>query len=306
MQESIVLKNKTSIAHLWTLLRRSFSELKKNDPLRMAGATSFFTTFAITPILLIFIQLLSSFLRPEKLSARLIGKLSIMMGHDSAQQIQATIRNIRGITHDGYATVIEFIFLCFVATTLFMVMENSLDQIWRIKIKPDAGFLFSLRRRFRSFCIILLAGILFVVGLITEGAQAFIGNYIDYIFPHSGFVLNNILNEAIFMLIASIWFTIVFRFLTDGRPEWIVAVSGGVLTAILFTLGKLVVHWGLSQSNIGTIYGASGSIVLIMLFVFYSAFIFYFGGCFVKILSEDMDQPIRLVKGAHRYEILDV
>lgn len=304
---TISLKNKAvSATHLLALFKRSLVELKRNDPLRMAGATSFFTTFAVTPILLIIIQLLSFFLRPGKLSSSLIEKLRIMMGDDSANQIEATILNIRGITHDGYATVFEFIFLCFVATTLFMVIENSLDQIWRIRIKADAGIVFSLRRRFRSFCIILLAGILFLLGLITEGAQAFIGNYIDFVFPHSGKVLNNLLNECVFMLIASVWFTVVFRFLTDGRPEWRIAFSGGVLTAILFTIGKLIVHWGLSQSNIGTIYGASGSIVLIMLFVFYSAFMFYYGGCFIKILSEDLGQPIRLVKGAYRYEIMEL
>ena len=108
------------------------------------------------------------------------------------------------------------------------------------------------------------------------------------------------------MGIVSVWFLVVFRFLTDGRPRWKIAIAGSVLTAILFTIGKLVVHWGLSQSNIGTIYGASGSIVLIMLFVFYSSLIFYYGGCFIKVLSDELEKPIKLVKGAHRYEILDV
>ncbi|MNE84729.1 Ribonuclease BN-like family protein [compost metagenome] len=102
------------------------------------------------------------------------------------------------------------------------------------------------------------------------------------------------------------WFTVLFRFLTNGRPTWVTALRGGILTAILFAIGKYILRILLPLSGIGDIYGTSGSIVLIMLFVFYSSFIFYFGACYVKILSDDKATPIRPIKGTFNYEIKEV
>jgi membrane protein len=110
----------------------------------------------------------------------------------------------------------------------------------------------------------------------------------------------------IFVVIVTVWFTVLFRFLTNGRPTWQTAIRGGLLTGILFTLGKYILRIMLPLSNIGNIYGASGSIILVMLFVFYSSFIFYFGACFVKVLSESMGKPIRPIKGAFLYELKEI
>jgi membrane protein len=288
------------------VLRRSFAELKKNDPLRLAGATAFFSTFAITPILIIIIQLLGVFFSAHRLRSQLISRIRVMLGSREAKQIEDTLDNITALAHNWYVTLLGFVFLVFVATTLFSVIENSLNQIWNIRIKTDAGFQVSLKRRLRSLVIILLAGILFVIGLTAEGGQAFLGNYIDYLFPDTARFLNSSINEVAFILIVTVWFTCLFRFLTEGRPVWKVALAGGLVTTILFDIGKMVLSWCLTRSNIGTVYGTSGSVILIMLFVFYSSFIFYFGGCFIKILSESLNLPIRALKEAYHYEIHEI
>ena len=154
--------------------------------------------------------------------------------------------------------------------------------------------------------IILLAGILFFVGLLTDSIQAFIGAYINTASPTFGRMLMSVLNQILFVAIVTTWFTVLFRFLTSGRPTWKSSIRGGILTGILFTLGKYILRIALPLSNIGNIYGASGSIVLIMLFVFYSSFIFYFGACFVKVLSDAKETPIRPIKGAFTYEIKEI
>jgi len=181
-----------------------------------------------------------------------------------------------------------------------------MDQIWSIGIKEHSSFLFKLKIRGRSMVIILLAGILFFVGLLTDSIQAIIGGYINTASPSFGKVFLSILNQILFIAIVTTWFTVLFRFLTSGRPTWKAAIRGGILTGILFTLGKFILRVALPLSNIGNIYGASGSIVLIMLFVFYSSFIFYFGACFVKVLSDAKDTPIRPIKGAFSYEIKEI
>ena len=302
MSSTTIQRIKTFSVHF----KMAFSLFQKNDPLRLAGATAFFTNFALPPILLILIRLFGFFIDRKILVNRIFERLSNILDDSSTQQIRQTLRNIRGIDHKWYATLISFVFFLFVATTLFAVIKNSMDQIWSIGMKDNTSFLFKLKTRARSMVIILLAGILFFVGLFTDSMQAFIGTYINTASPTFGRVFLSVLNQILFVAIVTIWFSVLFRFLTSGRPTWKSAVRGGILTGILFTLGKYILRIALPLSNIGNIYGASGSIVLIMLFVFYSSFIFYFGACYVKVLSDARETPIRPIKGAFNYEIKEV
>jgi len=302
MLNTITHNVKTFSSHFST----AFKLFQKNDPLRLAGATAFFTNFALPPILLILIRLFGFFIDRKIIVTGIFERLSTILDDSSTTQIRQTLRNIRGIDHQWYATLISFVFFLFVATTLFTVIKNSMDQIWSIGIKEHSSFLFKLKIRARSMVIILLAGILFFVGLLTDSIQAFIGAYINTASPTFGRVLMSVLNQMLFVAIVTTWFSVLFRFLTSGRPTWKSSIRGGILTGILFTLGKYILRIALPLSNIGNIYGASGSIVLIMLFVFYSSFIFYFGACFVKVLSDAKETPIRPIKGAFTYEIKEI
>jgi membrane protein len=284
----------------------AFALFQKNDPLRLAGATAFFANFALPPILLILIRLFGFFFDRKIFATRLFERLAGILDEQSTTQIRQTLRNIVGVDHKWYATLISFIFFLFVATTLFNVIKNSMDQIWSIGISEESGFLFRLKLRARSMVIILLAGMLFLTGFMTDSIQAFIGGYINNASPTFSRVFFWVLNQLLFVLIVTTWFTVLFRFLTNGRPKWIAAMRGGLLTGILFTVGKYILRIMLPLSGIGNIYGASGSIVLIMLFVFYSCFIFYFGACYVKILSDSRETPIRAIKGTYNYEIKEI
>ncbi len=287
-------------------MRLSFAELRANDPLRMAGATAFFTTFALPAILIILIQLFGLFVSRRKISSDLIDKLANVLGNTSALQIKSTLEGFRSLSEDLLITAIGFVFLMFVATTLFAVIRNSLDQIWGIRIRPHSGILFKLKYRLRSLMIILLAGFLFFLGLLTEGFQVFLAHYADEIWRGSGVFLVKVVNELVFIIIVTIWFTNLFRFLTAGRPKFSHALGGGFFTGILFTLGKLILRFLMGFSDVKTIYGASGSTVLILLFVFYSAFIFYYGGCFVKVVSDEYGHPIKPVKEAFSFELTEI
>lgn len=287
-------------------IKIAFKLFRKNDPLRLAGATAFFANFALPPILLILIRLFGSFVDRKLLVRQIFDRLASILDDSSTAQIRETLRNIRGIDHNWWATILSFVFFIFVATTLFNVIKNSMDQIWKIGVNEKTGILFNLKLRGRSMIIILLAGILFFVGLLTDSIQAFIGAYINTAAPTFGKIFLSVLNQILFVIIVTTWFTVLFRFLTNGRPSWQTAIRGGILTGILFTLGKFILRIMLPLSNIGNVYGASGSIVLIMLFVFYSSFIFYFGACFVKVLSDHGNKPIRPIKGAFLYEIKEI
>lgn len=305
MGKTAIIKNSKLLRFCYHL-QKAFALYQKNDPLRLAGATAFFANFAIPPILLILIRLFGFFVDRKILATRLFERISEILIPSSTEQIRETLRNIRGIDHNWWATLLTFVFFIFVATTLFNVIKNSVEQIWNIGQNEKMGFLFTLKIRARSMVIILLAGILFFVGLVTDSIQAFVSTYLSNTSPNFGKWLLWTLNQIVFTLIVMVWFTILFRFLTNARPSWKIALQGGLLTAILFNLGKYILRIMLPLSNIENIYGASGSIVLVMLFVFYSSLIFYFGACFIKVSSERQHKDIRPLKGAHAYELKEI
>ena len=288
------------------LLKRSFTELGENDPLRMAGATAFFTTFALPPILIIITQVLGLVFNPNNISRQLFATLSEIVGPQSVQQIIDTLLAFRQLAQNWLITIGGFLFLIFVATTLFKIIKSSINQIWKIKVFQKRGVWKGLSARVKSVAVILVAGVLFVIGLVAEAAQAYLGKYIFELSPMLASYYRGLLNYLLSITIVTVWFAIVFRYLPDGRPLWKVAFTGGLVTSILFNIGKLVLGWLLTYSNLNTVYGTSGSIVLLLLFVFYSSLILYYGATFTKVWALHHGMPIRPRHYAQHYQLAEI
>jgi membrane protein len=283
--------------------KAAFAELLRNDPLRMAGATAFFTTFALPPILVILIQILRLFVNPQTISQELFGSLKDIVGAEAVQQIISVLQSLLSLANNWPMTIAGFVFLLFVATTLFRIINGSLNQLWNII--PLKTKTLGLRTRLKSMLVIVIAGILFMVGLVAEAAQAFVGSYIFNFSPVLSFYFNSILNQLITFLIVMLWFAMLFRYLPDGRPSWKNTFYGALVTALLFSVGRILLRILLSYSNINTLYGTSASIVLLLLFVFYSSLILYYGASFTKVWSEYRQQPIRPLSHARHYKMVE-
>jgi membrane protein len=202
-----------------------------------------------------------------------------------------------------YLAVLGFLFLLFVATTLFSVIKNTINDIWDIQLREKTGFIYKMKMRVRSLAVIVIAGILFLLGILLDSVEVLGSNFIDSIWQGGGRFFKSGMNQVVGVVIVTSWFIILFRYLADARPTWKVSLVGGLLTGILFSIGKVVLAYLMSTSNIGTIYGASGSIVLVLLFVFYSSFILYFGASFIKVYAEELHQPLRPISHAFRYQL---
>jgi membrane protein len=284
-------------------LRHSFGLLGKNDPMRMAGATAFFTTFALPPIVFILSQLFGLFIGRGNMGRGLIKNLSNTLGEEGADQVRQVVRSISGFSDSWYVIVFGFLFLVFVATTLFSEIKNSLDQLWQISVKENPGFLFVLSARARSFAVILLAGILFFADLFMESLKAIAGNYVEEIWHWGSWYFESAISQIASVIIVAAWFILLFRFLADGKPTWKASLVGGLLTGILFIAGRLLLRFLLVGSNIGGLYGTAGSFVLVLLFVFYSSFILYYGASFIAVYSEKKQWPIIPGNNAYKYKI---
>ncbi len=268
----------------------------------MAGATAFFTTFALPAVLIILIQVFGLILSPRFMTRQLLHNLGEVVGRNTAGELHKTLFNVRHLIRNWYEATLGFLFLIFVATTLLKVIKDSLNQLWEIRMRNHLGIWFSLLNRAKAFLVILIAGILFLVVLLAEGGMDLIQQASHDSPLGNGLLAKAIVRQLISLILVTIWFSMLFKFLPDGRPTWKTVIAGACFTGLLFTFGKLLLQWLLSYSSMQTIYGASTSSVLLLLFVFYSSFIFYFGACFTKVWAESHKKPIQPAKLAEKYE----
>jgi membrane protein len=285
------------------LLRDAFREFRQNDPLRMAAATTFFATFALPPILIILIEVFGFFGNVRTIRHNLLYQLGHEINRNSVLQLSDTLRNVRHLSLSWYMEVGGFIFLLFVATTLFIVINGSLNQLWKFERRRNNSLVFMLWYRAKSIGIILIAGLLFLI-VLTGGQNGSVLREPGKAWANQmGGELHKAIYYGVSLLSVIFLFTMILKFMADGRPSWKVAIAGGIFTGSLFYLGKIFLNLLLSYHQVQTIYGASTALVLLFLFIFYCSFIFYYGACFTKVLAIHMNQPIHPTRHAFRYTL---
>lgn len=277
--------------------------LLRNDPLRMAGATAFFSTFALPGILIVIVQAFAHIVGPRTIRQGLGSSLSATFGQEQREQIVNAIRSIRSLASTWYVAIFGFIFLLFVVTTLFKIVKGSVNQLWRIRVVGTERFIYGLISRLRAMLIVLFAGVLVVIGIGTEILQAMISRRIITISTSAGAWFNITVGYILSIAIIACWLAGVFRYLAEGRPTWRVAWVGALLTAILFTIGRTILNILLTYGNVNTIYGASASVIVLLLFVFYISLIFYYGAAFTTVYANHVHHPIIPVPHAARYKV---
>jgi membrane protein len=170
-----------------------------------------------------------------------------------------------------------------------------------VRVADGHAWRTSLLGRLYSLLLILVIAVLFALGGVLEGLQVVLGNSIDDIFPGSGIFLTGLLSYFISLAITTVWFTLLFRYIPDARLSWSVSFSGALLTGLLFSLGKFILKRLLVDSDLESVFGRSAPYVLVLLFVFYSAMILYYGAAFTILWARYRNRPIRLLPHAEWY-----
>lgn len=286
-------------------LKEAIQIFSANDPLRMAAATAFFTIFALPPILVIITQVLGWIVN-DQMIREVFKSLSTVIGRSSTIQITDTLKAIREMASNEYITIIGMAILIFVATNLFKIIKDSINQVWKIKMVAKQHFKGTMRSRWQALIIIILTGFLFLISILMEGMQTYLKDIVEELLPWLVDFLNSAFSHIFSIIIVTAWFVIIFRYLPDGLPSWKVAIAGAFFTSILFNIGKFLLRVLLLQSNIDNLYGASAAIVLLLLFVFYSSLILYFGASFTQAWSEYKGTPIHPKPGAVRYKWAEI
>ena len=292
-----------SPGNIFVLLKDSAVQLMRHNPLRMAAATAFFTTFALPPILIILFTVSRLFMGQEIMGPKLRSELTAALGPEAVEQILDIAKAMRDLTDNWLFAAGGFLFLMFVATTLFKIIRDSISEIWQINIVATKRFKYNITARLRSLVIILSIGVLLIAGVALEGIRAYLGQYINTVPESVSLVFRSVLNDVLSFTLVTFWFSTLFRYLPLGRPIWKVAFVGGFVTGILFTIGKFVLRASLNQSNLSNIFGTSASIVLILLFVFYSSLILYYGASFTHIYAQRTKRPVKPLSYAGYYTV---
>ncbi|MDB5239430.1 MAG: hypothetical protein JWP57_55 [Spirosoma sp.] len=276
------------------LLKQAFTNLKSNDPVRMAGATAFFSLFALPPIIIILSQVLSTLFNDHKrlVSGRLFGQLAELFGTQSARQLQDMSRHLQPEASYSVSTGLSVFLLLLASTTLFAVIKNSLNQLWNIK--SERTFLQMLKDRGISLLIITASGLLFTVSLTIDDLIHSLSVMTQPALSGSGWLLSlgYLLASVVFL---TAWFALLLRYLPDVRVRWQAVWMGAFVTSVLSSLGAELLSLLLTHQQISSLYGDSASLILILLFVFYCSLIFYYGASFTRQYT----QYVHLVAEPH-------
>lgn len=286
------------------LLNDAFREYRKNDPLRLGAATAFFTTFALPPILVLFINVLGLLYSTDVISAHLINQVQSLLGYRSggSDQLSKILENIQHVPPNGYYAALGVLFLIFVATTLFIVVQSSLNQLWNVRPNSTTTFGRIFQTRLIALGLIMFTGILFIFTLLAESAFNYLGNTLFILLPGRGLEIIRVGNALVSYAIVTAWFAITFKYLPDIRIAWKPVWVGALFTGLLFTAGKFILGRLLLHSNLGPIYGPSASILLLMLFVFYSSMLMYYGASFTKCYAHYATFHIQAQSFAELYQ----
>lgn len=276
---------------------------KANYPLHLAGSTAFFAMFSLAPILIIILQIISLILRKPEVNDAVMSKLEDSLPHGSAEQLNSVISGFANMSGHWYFTLLLLVLLVFSATTLFSVIETALERIWRVRKSRSLGFLNTLQQRLFSLTLILAAGFLLVLAFIGRSIQISLQDKVASVSPVIAAYFGGVYRYVVSFTVAAVWFAFVFRYLTHVRLQWKTALAGAIYTSILFNMGKEILQAILNASSIISVFGASASLVLLLLFVFYISLIIYFGAAFTVEWAQHHQQKISMPSYMQYYTI---
>jgi membrane protein len=271
----------------WILMKNGFNQWWNEDrPFELAAALAYYTIFSMAPILVIAISVAGFVFGREAAQEQVIRTLSDFVGQDGGLAIQTMINNAtKQQTSDSiFAMLIGVALLLFGAGGVIGQLQSSLNMIWGIEPKPDRGWLGFVKARFISYAMILGVGFLLLVSLIVSAMLTAFDNFLESTLPGAGIVLQ-IIHFIVSLGLIAFMFAAIYRFVPDARISWKDVAVGALMTAVLFNVGKFLIGLYLGRSSVSSVYGAAGSLVTLLLWVYYSSLIFFFGAELTQVYA---------------------
>jgi membrane protein len=264
-----------------------------DNAFKLSASLSYYTIFALCPLLMIIISLAGIFFGREAVQGKIYWQLNGLVGNEAALQIQNIITNIQQNQYTTVGAVAGSLILVVGATGVFTEMQDSINYIWSVKAKPKKSWLKFLTNRLLSFSLIVGMGFVLLVSLIISALLNLLSGKLEDFFSSYTVYLFHTINWCVTLVVISVLFAVIFKILPDAIISWRDAVVGAAVTAALFLLGKFLITFYISRSNMDVTYGTAASIIIILSWVYYNALILYFGAEFTKMYALQAGEGIR-------------
>ncbi len=272
-------KIKSILINIFKIFKNSIKNFGSNRPVQMAGTTAYFAIFSLAPIIIIIISVFGYITGISTIRDKLFEEIEVMIGSDSSKLLQDAISNYNVVENSTIGTIIGIIIFLVSATALFSELQNSINFIWRVKVKSTlkVSLLNLLRTRLFSFAVILGLGFLLLVSILVDTSINILKDFLIDQFSPDFIIFTQTANLLFSLGLVIIVTAFIYRYLPDLHVEWSAAWFGAIITSLIFAASRLAIGAFISSSNLGVVYGAAGSIVVILVWVYIISFIFYFG-----------------------------
>ncbi len=277
---------KKKIKSAYHYIKQVFTEFIEDDILKYSASLAYYTIFSIAPVLIVIISICGAIFGKQAIQNQLYGQINELVGTKAAIQIQDTIANIHLTGNNIFATIVGIIILLVGATGIFGEVQDSLNKIWGLRIKARKTWWKLIINRLLSFSIIICIGFVMMVSLVLNALISAFGNFLSRYFSEFSVIFLQITDSVLTFIITTFLFSLMFKILPDAKIKWKDVFIGGLITSVFFTVGKLGIGYYLGSSSISTVYGAAGSVMIIMVWVYYSSIILYLGAEFTKVYAK--------------------
>lgn len=288
-----MMKKKLSFKGIWDVIKKTVTNFGTYHLPRHSAALSYYTIFAFAPLLVVLVAVGSMVFGHEMVQGKVNSTLADFLGESTAVELQQVIAKASLQGKSEWAAIIGAATLLFAASSVFGQIQESLNAIWGVRARAKRGWLRLIKKRLLSFSIIASLGFLLLVSLAISAALDAFGTRLKEYFPDASIVLFYIINSVIILAVVTLIFAVIFRYLPDTNTPWKDIWGGAIITGLLFLLGKFAISVYLSRANLGATYGAAGAIVVLLVWVYYSALILYFGAAITRNWVERFGEGIK-------------
>ncbi len=282
----------------WKIFKKTISEYGIQDAMNYSSSIAFYLIFSLPAILIITIYIAGAAYEDQIVRDSLLQQFNTFFGQQSAEAIDKILRNVNEASDSILARIIGFVTLIISATTVFVSLQDGINKVWGIKAKPDKNLYRVLKNRLLSLAMAVSVGFLLLVSLVIEASLNFFDSKVIEIFSESEFYVATVINFGISIFVTTVVFACLFKIIPDADVKWKNVWLGALITTVFFGIGKYMIGFYLGVSSFGSVYGAAGSLVILLTWIFYSSMIVLFGATFTAVYSQEIEGGIRPTKNA--------
>jgi membrane protein len=272
------------MAEAWDLIKRTVDEWQQDEAPRMGASLAYYSLFSLAPLLVIVIFIIG-FVYQGDTVGHIEKQMQSLVGADAAKTIAMAIHNAGTLGHGIVATIVSFVVLSLGATGVFSELHTSMNKIWKVRRRQYGFILGVLKDKFASFTMVLGIAFLLLVSMIVSAVLSALTAYFSYLLPGADF-LWHITDLVVSFGAVTLLFAMLFRYVPDERVTWKDVWIGAAATALLFDIGKLLIGFYIGKTSIGSMFGAAGSVVVILTWVYYSSQLVFLGAEFTHVYAK--------------------